>query len=419
MDWLRRKLTARKAKRIRRDLKKNLYRKEYLVKNILEGLGLGRTLFTLDSHRNNNLRPAKIYQNDEQILLYKVSQMSGIEVRIVELNNINLIARSDGFIKNNVFFHPDLLLIDKDRHDPKNQAVKLKHVNDTNHCAQIPKSLRKMRLFPGITISLIKEHSFNYYHFVYECLPKLLLIQEKLKIYFTESSRTKPITILIDQHVPEQCLHYINHSVSFSYEIERLASDEVAHCETLIYCSPFFNALDNTSVDSFSISDFYVDKYATLLVKKLADSMATDKTTPSKLIYLDRKEGQKRRILNSDEMKKLLVEYNFDIIFPDQFSIPEQIALFQSAICVVGASGAAFANIIHMQAGTTAVVLSPNLSLTNYHIFEQQAEAANVNLIHLQTNNLNKIKRLHDDSYVNTELLKSLFSSLNIQEKYS
>lgn len=97
MNYLEQKFTKRKVKNIRDDLKTKQYRTKYLITDKIDGFG--RVLFTLNN-RNNLLRPAKIYQRDGQVTLHKVDQIEALNVHIIEINNAKIIARSDGFIKN-------------------------------------------------------------------------------------------------------------------------------------------------------------------------------------------------------------------------------------------------------------------------------------------------------------------------------
>ena len=406
ISWLATKLKKHKEKQIKRDLKKNNYKKSYPATDSLKEIH-GTFLFCLTG-RTNTLGPATLYHSNEGYTFREVDQVTPLKVEIALINDTEIVARSDGFIQNEVFYHPDIFLTNKEKYETKNQAINAFTSKKEKKVLQVPKSLKKSTQLAGLTISLIKEHSFNYYHFLFECLPKLLLIQSQIDERKIKLKSGRPVTILIDEHVPHQCLDYIHSAVSFPYQISRLAANETVHCEQLLYCSPFFNALDNVRVKEFCISDFYVDKYAVSLVKQLSQSMVTSTSSPHKLLYLGRTQNQKRNIINLEELSNTLNKYEFETVFPDRLSTYEQIALFQSALCIVGASGAAFTNIIHMQPGTTAIMLSPNLPFANYHLFQQQADASDVNLIHIQTDNRYDVKTLHDDTYLDVTLLEAL-----------
>ena len=227
------------------------------------------------------------------------------------------------------------------------------------------------------------------------------------------SSVDEIVTVLIDEDVPSQCIEYLDSVISLPYSVVRVANDEVICCERLIYCSPFFDSLDNIRSDRFYIRDFYVDRFAVELVKKAFQLKISQPCNPKSLIYLDRRQTQMRKIINSSEVEEVLQRYGYQSVFADEYSLKEQIEIFHGARVVVGASGAAFSNLIHMQPETTAIVFTPPLPFTNYHIFQQQADVSGVKLVHLHTDNQNHQKTLHDDVYMNVRLLESLLKELH------
>lgn len=401
---------ARRDRAIRRDLKKGRFQESFPVTGTLQEFGKAR--FYLGP-RENSLSPALVYSGDSQFIEKMVPQCAALSVDILHLNKANIIARTDGFVLNGKCYHPDLLKLSPDRHQPKNQSLKLDRVKG-QAVVRLPKSFSRSRSVKGVAVSLVKEHSFNYYHFLFECLPKLLLTLEKGLIGVENLVSTSgAITILIDEDVPQQCVEYLDLVVDVPYSVVRVATNEVFSCEHLIYCSPFFNALDNVRVDQFYVKDFYVDRFAVEIVKKAFQSKNSKLCRPKKLIYLNRRTTQVRKIINAAEVEGALQGYGYESVFADEYSLSEQVALFQSARVVVGASGAAFANMIHMQQGTSAIMFTPDLPFTNYHLFQQQADVSGVKLVHVHTDNPNHHKTLHDDVYLNVRLLACLLKELH------
>lgn len=407
---LRKQLKARRDRKIRRDLKKGRFQERFPVVGELRKFGVPK--FHL-GERENRLNPALVYSPGSTFVKKVVPQCPALGVGILLLNNANIIARTDGFVLNGLCYHPDLLKLSPDRHQAKNLSLKLEHLAGESS-VYLPRSFRNSITTKGITISLVKEHSFNYYHFVFECLPKLLLVlQQGLLEKGDSGSVDCSVTILIDEDVPAQCVEYLDWVLDVPYRIVRVATNEIICCERLIYCSPFFNALDNIRADQFDVTDFYVDRFAVEIVKKAFQAKDSKTDEPNKLVYLSRRETQIRKIINAAEVEELLKLYGYESVFADEYSLSEQIALFQSARGIVGASGAAFANLIHMQPETTAIMFTPDLPFTNYHLFQQQADVSGVKLVHLHTDNPNDQKTLHDDVYLNVQLLDSLLKELH------
>ena len=104
----------------------------------------------------------------------------------------------------------------------------------------------------------------------------------------------------------------------------------------------------------------------------------------------------------------------FEVVQAHEFSFLEQIELFSSTQIVVGASGAVFTNMIFMQPGAKAVIFSPKqLEVFNYYIFQQQADVAQVELMHLlATPAKQEGFSIHDDFYVNCDDLQALLRRL-------
>ena len=90
-------------------------------------------------------------------------------------------------------------------------------------------------------------------------------------------------------------------------------------------------------------------------------------------------------------------------------------AEFSSARIVVGATGAAFTNMVFMQRGTKAIIFSPRqFEVFNYYIFQQQADVAGVELMHLLAVPAKQENfYVHDDFYVNCDDLKNLVNRIS------
>ena len=178
ISWLAIKLKKHKEKKIKRDLKKNNYKKSYPAIDSLKGKH-GAFIFCL-THRKNTLSPATLYHSSGDYTFREVQQIAPLEVKIVLIDGAEIIARTDGFIHDKVFYHPDIFLTIKEKYETKNQAINAFTSKEDKNVIRVPKSFKAFTKLPGITISLVKEHSFNYYHFLFESLPKLLLIQSQI-----------------------------------------------------------------------------------------------------------------------------------------------------------------------------------------------------------------------------------------------
>jgi hypothetical protein len=261
-----------------------------------------------------------------------------------------------------------------------------------------------------VGIHLLKEHSFNYYHWLFECLPRLMYFIENIN----KAGNGEKFTLLVDHDIPEQGLDAMRRLIDFPFKIERVRRGELVFCDKLFYTSPLWYSLDNSKHRVDPYRDFAVDKYAVEIIRNSFRDLMK-RGAPSRKIYLPRLASQVRKIINSKQVEDLMRENGFEFIYPYEFSFGEQIDLFSSAKIVVGATGAAFSNMVFMQPGTKAVIFSPKqMEVFNYYIFQQQADVAQVELMHLLAVPAKEDNfYVHDDFYLNCDDLKTLVQRIS------
>lgn len=131
--------------------------------------------------------------------------------------------------------------------------------------------------------------------------------------------------------------------------------------------------------------------------------------------YLTRRLG--RSITNAPEIEDMFVQRNFEIIDPASMSFVEQVNLFQSADCIAGPTGAAFANTIFCKPGTKVIGLSSRHSMMS--IFQNIAHFANCDywqlsdagpLIDSHESRLPTIREIHSSFSIDTDMLAQFLS---------
>jgi len=70
--------------------------------------------------------------------------------------------------------------------------------------------------------------------------------------------------------------------------------------------------------------------------------------------------GPNRRLVNETEVIDLTRQHGFETVRPEEHSLREQVALFQSAECIIGVKGAALTNLMFCSGATSVLVLSPS-----------------------------------------------------------
>ena len=101
--------------------------------------------------------------------------------------------------------------------------------------------------------------------------------------------------------------------------------------------------------------------------------------------------------------------YGFEVVYPEDSSVEEQIALFNNAEFIIGGSGAAFTNLLYANEHTNIIILEGYKS--NICIFSSIAAHLNLNLIYQYDKTLGSIPSgydIHSDFVVNVSDLEKL-----------
>jgi capsular polysaccharide biosynthesis protein len=84
-------------------------------------------------------------------------------------------------------------------------------------------------------------------------------------------------------------------------------------------------------------------------------------TLPKRRLYLTRDDAVGGRILNEDQVLKLLAPYGFEVVAPSRLTLAEQYRVFSEADAVLGAHGSAFSNLVFVPPRCTVIeIRNPN-----------------------------------------------------------
>jgi hypothetical protein len=92
-------------------------------------------------------------------------------------------------------------------------------------------------------------------------------------------------------------------------------------------------------------------------------------------IYIQRSE--RRRVINEEELVKMLLRFDFQIIEDKPRSVAEQFAIYNNASFIMGPHGASFTNIIWCKPGTHLFELFPPTYVYNFFLYEAQVMGLN------------------------------------------
>ena len=196
-----------------------------------------------------------------------------------------------------------------------------------------PRILKKLK---GKVFSLLSGGAAktNYYHWLFEILPKLEILSATEKIenidYFL-----LPSTKMDHQLETFNLLNIPRKKLLDSNSFKHIT------CEDLYVVDHPFRLTNNTAHDTQNIPFWIFEWLRKNFLKFKSSKSFGDK------IFIDRSKSIStyRDIKNKDEVYKIFKDNDFNFIRPENFGFRDQISIFFSAKKIAGLHGAAFANI--------------------------------------------------------------------------
>ena len=197
-----------------------------------------------------------------------------------------------------------------------------------------------------VGIAIFGNGSFNYYHWLIEILPAAFLSQR-----LGDEFQSYPFL------VPEQYEEYS--SFRDSLEVFRAGRSVVAMRADRQYRIDDLVIIDSPVHGPFNlragiwpeVNDYSQNtSVLTAFREIILNALAVSSTTSEQNIFLARENT--RRNYNQDELIEIAKSFGFEVVFPENLTFLEQLQLFQSASLVVGASGAAWANMLFCKTGS-------------------------------------------------------------------
>jgi capsular polysaccharide biosynthesis protein len=84
-------------------------------------------------------------------------------------------------------------------------------------------------------------------------------------------------------------------------------------------------------------------------------SFVKNKALSDRRIFIDRESSSSKRIVNQKELMEILIKYDFEIFKPEDHSVLEQISTFRNSDFIIGAHGAALANLMFCKPQTNVI----------------------------------------------------------------
>ena len=205
----------------------------------------------------------------------------------------------------------------------------------TGFAGEHPLSFRrlasKVRRLEGQTATLAVFSVNNYYHWLYDAIPRLAIMRAA---GFDLNA--------IDQFVVTRDAHgFVQATLAhFGIGSEKLvvaSDDEILKCEYLIV--PSMPALGDRSAPDW-------------MVNSLREMLPTEAVDRGELkIFVARKPGTRRALENLAEIEAVVAKAGFQTVFPEDLDFEAQCALFSRVQSVIAIHGAALTNLVFCQPG--------------------------------------------------------------------
>lgn len=247
-------------------------------------------------------------------------------------------------------------------------------------------------------IHLMLESANNYFHFIVEVLPRMLLAE----------SANIPAT------VPFLMQDGLHPNLRKLVELVNKSRRPVVYLEPgTLYT---VNELYMTS-DASSILDVYfggeMSTRSAIDVSRVREAVRRcdaafprgDGRPPGRKLFAGRG-GSVRVLQNQDEIEARLVEMGFELVRVDGMSVETQIRLFRQASLVIAPTGAHLTNMVWCAPGTHVIVLTSDHASVQLYLWELLGRVSGVRVSFLKGKRafrLNGKFAVHDDYFVDSE----------------
>lgn len=201
-------------------------------------------------------------------------------------------------------------------------------------------TFRKNRMYLDIAhynasvVSLTADGHWNYFHWLFDILPKLHLVQKvALPFEFLYASKAKPFqtaTLKLLGFKESRIIDSTKHPV----------------CST---ASLILSSFPASGPPPFWVTEFLRSSFLPHV----------SKFDLPKRIFISRREAAYRRILNEEELLPVLQKAGFTILQPEKLSFVEQVAHFQAADLILSPHGAALANLVFCKPQAEVIEILP------------------------------------------------------------
>lgn len=321
---------------------------------------------------------------------------------LAELDNALVFGGTDLIVvSNKTVLYDELAYTNKNYYANKSPAVKFfsdKFITIEKNTTHSQRHIEK-------GIHFVKDHSANYFHWLIECLPRLLLVNQMPEL--------KNIPLLVDENIASQqleALHLLNEG---NRELIMLGHKSACSVEKLFYPSQLSIIHDNMKNPVRYNEDVFYSPIAVNFIRDFfLQKLKISQTSGFRKLYVSRSNAEYRKLINADEIEELMLFYDFQVVFPEKLTFSSQVKLFSQAKIVVGQSGAGMANLLFVPKDCQALIFFNDSKQTNLQIFNALCDQIGIDTKFLIGKSASNYKDpMHSDFTIDIDLLVRCITS--------
>jgi hypothetical protein len=253
-------------------------------------------------------------------------------------------------------------------------------------------------------IHLCGTASANYYHFLFDFIAKLRLINGK------DEFKDYPLLINVESIKYPQMREALNWYSEDRKYLPLACNNSYKVIDLVLPSSLTWAPLNIKDRFAMKSTDVIISKEAVEFLRNHGPVRGSGDRANRK-IYLSRKSKMTagyRKLQNEEDVEKLFLKYGFELVFPERLSFFEQVEIFSESRVIAGPTGSAFANIVY--APCSAIIICLMNCIVDYPIWSTIAGFIGQKMVHVAGDPMDarELYKYQSDYTINLDTLRTL-----------
>lgn len=128
-------------------------------------------------------------------------------------------------------------------------------------------------------------------------------------------------------------------------------------------------------------------------------------------VYISRSIARNRRVVNEEEIFRLLEQRSFEFVHAEKCTFADQIAMFANAEAIIAPHGAGLSNLVFSAPGTRVIELFPSMSMDCYY---RLCDDLNLDYTFVKTRQFRFHRRVGEDFVISPDDMKAALDKLSL-----